>query len=32
MVDAMRDARLVVVTESGHSAPSRLPEQVADAP
>ena len=31
MVDAMRDARLVVVTESGHLSTVEAPEQVADA-
>jgi pimeloyl-ACP methyl ester carboxylesterase len=31
MVDAMRDARLVVVTESGHLSTVEAPAQVADA-
>jgi len=31
MVEAMRDARLVVVTESGHLSTVEAPEQVADA-
>jgi len=31
MVEAMRDARLVVITESGHLSTVEAPEQVADA-
>ncbi|HET7901791.1 MAG TPA: alpha/beta hydrolase, partial [Candidatus Nanopelagicales bacterium] len=31
MVDAMRDARLVVITESGHLLTVEAPDQVADA-
>ena len=31
MVDALRDARLVVVTESGHLSTVEAPDQVADA-
>jgi len=31
MIDAMRDARLVVVTESGHLSTVEAPDQVADS-